>query len=319
MSNPILSQSVSNNVLGETFWCDLRVNTRIGYATLLQHMHTAGLDPKLARKLAPSYAFTRAVRELAHAKLVDRVTWTQDAVTFQIASRVKVADGIDYQRLATVTLDRATGTITCPDAQIEQQARQMFAAKVEERRTTDITRLINRVLEQHRNKSAFPMKGGVWFLVHALKPLADQLTTFIRLIGGTVTRWVIYDTTVTVNPAQPSQPVVDPNVSQVQTVVVDSFQETLAEMQTHIDALRPDSGKRQVANARKRLAEISTDLHYNARIIGEQLGRLEDYLAWCEILLRDNVTPTAPAYKEADCDGTDDGQDAPTSALLFSA
>lgn len=297
---PSLTNNPATKIAGETFWINLPMNLSIGYTDLCAHLATAGLDPKIARQLASTYAFNRGVAALARGKLRDRVEWSQDKVTIQVSGRVLVPDGIDYDREYTVTLDRVSGAIVCKDPVVQAAAEAAFNLALGTRKSNDVTRLVRRLIEPRVNVGIFPMKGGVFFALVGDLPLVDQLEQFVKLIGGTVTRWQIADGT-------------PQTTSQVQTVVTDSLQEEIAKVLGAIEGINSQS---QIAAVKRRHEEI-VDLYDKLRgarnLVCDNINILVDHVAYLESLLQQRVIAPPPAPDDQEEGDEDDQEDSEES------
>lgn len=275
--------SNSNQIAGTLFWFVPRNNTEVSYSDLVSHLTTSGLDAGLALQLAQTYAFNRGVSALARGKLKDRVEWSQDKVSIQVSARVIVPGGIDYVREATVSLDRATGQISCPDPVVKAKAETEFNKAMGTRKTNDVTRLINRVIAPHVNVSVFPTKGGTYFALVGVTDLVNKLETFANLLGWTLFRWEIADGT-------------HQNVTQVQNVVVDSFMTTLMETEEYLnERVNSDTKEFVVRRSYDKLSDTFDKLRGAKSLIGDAVNKLEDKLAYLEKLLgiRKVTPPTA--------------------------
>lgn len=297
---PSLTSNTQTKIAGETFWSSFPVSMTVTHTQLADALLNSGLDPALARTLASSYAFNRAVTQMSRGKLRDRKEWSQDKISIQISARVHVPDGIDYVREGVVTLDRVTQTISCPDPVIKAEAEKQFNAAMDIRRTNDVTRMLGRIIHPYINKSVFPMKGGVFFALSSEKGLVDKLDNFVKALGGSVTRWEIADGT-------------PQNVTTVQTVVVDSFMDAIMEAQNHIGTVNSESREEKVDNARRNLQDLYDRLRHNARIVGDNMAVLEDHIGYCEALLRKQqaVSPEEQAAQQSTPFNPDDSQDEP--------
>lgn len=280
---PSLTNSVNGtvvNIAGETFWTVLPVNFTVSHTDLVAALNAANLDPALSKNLATSYAFNRAVSTLSRGKLRDRVEWSQDRVSIQVSARVHVPDGIDYVREGTVTLDRATGSISCPDPVVKAEAERLFNEAMGRRNGRDVMNMLDRIMRPSINKAVFPMKGGVFFALSPYLTTLDNIEKLINAIGGKMMRWQIADGT-------------PQTVSQVQTVVVDSFAETMLELENHIGTVNSESRGDKVTRVKEALEDLQARLRYNANRVGDKLSQLEDHLAYCTALLNKNEV-TAP-------------------------
>lgn len=280
--NNVITIDAAAKIAGQTFWVEWPVNHKVNHTDVMAALTNAGFDAKMARSLCNSYVFRRAIRQIVPDALKDLIVMDADVITFQISGRVKAADGVDYVKQAVVTCDKATGKISCNEPTILATTEAAFNAAVGLRTTTDCTRLVERIMKSRITKDVFKAKGTYFANVSAL-PLIDQIEKFVTAIGGDVIRFDLAEGTAT-------------NVVRVQTVVVDAFEAALADAESHIETITMDSRKDVVARAADTLADLENNLRWNALKIGEQLGRLEDYLALAKKKLEDNQVKMAAPF-----------------------
>ena len=269
------------NVVGEMVWWALPVGLEVSHTKLMDALNLAGLDPKKARALPSVYVFNRAVARLARGKMRDRVEWSEDKVVIQVSTRVRVPGGIDYIREGTVTLDKATGAITCPDPIVEVAAKAEFNAAIARRTTNDVTRLIKSLFDKQINKTVFPTCRGNYFLLAVELPFIESLEKFVAALGGMLMRWPIAEGLTVTN-------------TTVQKVVVDSIQEAIMKIQNHIGTINLDSTEAKVRKTHQDLTDLFWDLTGNANLVGNELERLKDMLAHAEMLLNRQKAAAPP-------------------------
>ena len=258
-----------------------KINTKIPYSEIVKNLADSGLNPQMARILAPTYVFTRTVRAIGQRELVDNVRWTKDEVTFQISYRVRAADGIDYQRRCLMTLDRSSSEILCDVPSLKQMAETEFHKQSGVRKTTDLNRLLARIVRKHLNDELFPLEGNSYIAGPKHKSLFDSIEKFVLTCGGAMRRLVFPESI---------------NTETIKKIVVDSLEETLLTVQTAVEDVNTSTGKTKLANVRKELSAIEDNLVANRARIGNQLAVLEDHLARLDYLLRNNKTkPATPS------------------------
>ncbi len=85
----------------------------VTHPALLAALADAGLDPGVARELAPKHAFTRACKKLCDRRIIRQVAEDEAAVRFQFTSESRDGNKFDYHLETMLTLDKKTGTVTC--------------------------------------------------------------------------------------------------------------------------------------------------------------------------------------------------------------
>lgn len=271
-------------IVGQTCWIDWPVNLTVSHADLTAKLQVAGLDASLARSLCAGHAFRRAVKKIVPDALKDRIEEKPDVITFQLSDRIRKPGEVDYVKIAVVSCDKLTGSITCADPVIETQAIAAFNAALGMRHTADVTRLVNRAMGGRITRDIFKAKG-TFFVLPSAFPLIDAVEKFVVSLNGTMTRWDLADGTVT-------------NSVRVQTVIVDNFSAELLSAEAHIETITRENRPCVVKNAEEALEKIEANLRANARRIGDELGRLEDYLALCRKKLEVQAVSDAPFRPE---------------------
>lgn len=277
MSTQPYQQQHTGALLGTVVWWHLPPGLRITYAQFQARLTAAGLDSARAKPLRDSTALRRAVKSLARKKLADKVKFGRREITWQVSIRVPAGDGVDYFRQTTVTLDRVTQQLHCPDLQVLSHASLLFQAALDERCNEDVSRVLNGLLEEHKHSGAFPAKGGCWFLLPALSPIIAKLERLIPALGGELTKWQVFD-------GQQGT-----NTVQVQTVVTDSLTDSLNDLQALVEQLTPPLSARTAKSVLAKLEKMDVELRHNAHHAGQALGRLEDYLAYCRKTLAERT------------------------------
>ena len=83
-------------ILGEVIsWTCSGVS--VTQSALVTALEEAGLDPAVARELAPKHAFTRACKHLSDQRIIRQVAEDEATVTFQFTSETRSTDRITYE------------------------------------------------------------------------------------------------------------------------------------------------------------------------------------------------------------------------------
>lgn len=264
----------ASTILGELIAWEVPTNTTISLTDLVAALTLAGLDPKAARLLGPRHAFVRACRQLAEQRIIRNLEEDQDHITFQFTAERRDSDQYRYDFEAKLTLDKSTGTITCADAALQAKAEAAFLQCLEQRKTQDITRLLQSLFS--RNADLFPIKGGVYFVPQMHVPFLDKVEKFLSTLNGTLARFPVPEGKATVT---------------VQTVVVDGLMAEITEYETAISGLSIESKPSAIRHAHAKVAAAYAKIESYAYYLGGERARLEDHLAWVEHLLQDRTAP----------------------------
>lgn len=186
----------ARTLLGEIVTWDLR-SQEIPLATIHDALRDSGLPEDSLGDLRPQTAFQRAVKDLKEGRAIDRVKTDNKSaiVTFQF-TRKSLDEAnlqIDFDYEATCTLDTSNGAIDCPNSPaIEAHARAMFAHALNHRTTSDVTRLVQRLFENHADLFAInPKKGVAYFVPEIHRSFSAQMEDFLSALGGSLLRFPV--------------------------------------------------------------------------------------------------------------------------------
>ena len=135
----------------------------VTHPALVESLTAAGLDPAVARELAPRHAFTRACRKLSDARIIRRVAEDDATLTFQFTQETRSTDRLEYVLETMLTLDKQTGRVSCDLPGLATLAQEELDRAVTARTGADVTRVIQKLFERHAD--LFPVRpaGGVYF------------------------------------------------------------------------------------------------------------------------------------------------------------
>lgn len=166
----------------------------IAYSKIRDALQQAGLPTTAARELSPSSAFGRAIKHLKENRSIDKVdTKQRGRITFQLTRIEQTEDErLDFNYEAQVVLDTSTGSISCSDEFIEQQAIMLFDHAMATRNAQDVTRLVQTLFRD--NADLFPInprKGVAYFVPDQFSDFTGQVEKFLKICGGSLSRWPV--------------------------------------------------------------------------------------------------------------------------------
>ena len=148
--------------LGEVIaWTCAGVSVR--HAALVDALTAAGLDPAVARELAPRHAFTRACKKLSDQRIIRPVGEDDRTVTFQFTQEARAGDRFEYVLETLLALDKKTGTVTCDLPGLAAVAQEHLDHAIDARTGSDVTRVIQKLFDTHADLFPVRPQGGCYF------------------------------------------------------------------------------------------------------------------------------------------------------------
>ena len=159
------------------------------HAALVEALRDAGLDESVARELAPRHAFSRACKRLARERIIRPLREDQTSITFQFTRESRGGGRFEYELETLLTLDKATGTVSCDLPGLATLAQEHLDECIAARNGGDVTRVIQRLFE--RNADLFPIRerGGVYFTPAEHAPFVDRVQAFLGKVNGRLSRF----------------------------------------------------------------------------------------------------------------------------------
>jgi hypothetical protein len=258
-------------LLGEVIAWELPAGLQISHSDLIRALSQSGLDPAAARDLCRRHAFVRACRKMAQNRIIRNLEEDRQRVTFQFTRERLQGDRFAYDFEAIVSLDKTTGAVSCTDPALQAIAVQELDLALRMRRTQDVTRLLHTLFGRHAD--LFTVKAGVYFVPQQHLAFLDQVGQFVVALGGQLRRYPVPEGTPQGNQS-------------VQQIVSDGLYDQIREFEEAIAGISRDSREDTLVRAYQRIRAAEDKIETYARHLGAQRGRLEDYLAWVENLLR---------------------------------
>ena len=177
---------------GEIVSWDIKSGTIVSLNSLRAALTAAGFDDGLAKAMAPRNAFARASHDLDTARIIKRVNETATTMDFQFTAETKVAGRLVYNFEALLKLDKITGRVTCSDsAELEATAQQLITEESEKRYNCDITRIVQKIMDEQGDFFSVRAQGGCYFVPHTCVGLLDKLENLLASVGGSLRRFPI--------------------------------------------------------------------------------------------------------------------------------
>jgi len=142
--------------------------------------------------IKPRNAFARAMRDLQVERIVRKVDESSTAMRFQFTQESRNGDGIDYSREAILTLDKATGSVACPERpDLATAAQDKIAEKIVLRTGNDLHRITTEVLKTAGDLYAIRQQGGCYFVPADHMGVSDQVAAVADSLGGSYQRFPV--------------------------------------------------------------------------------------------------------------------------------
>jgi hypothetical protein len=182
-------QALAGERLGETVtW---RATGPHKHTDVIDALKAAGLDPKVAREFKYQHAFTRACNRMSDERIIEKFKAEGDKIHFQFTRAYIESEDIQYRKECMVTLCKQTGKVTCPITEIETLAQATLDRCMEERTTSDITGMIQRLFREHSDLIPDPCCDNLFFVPQEYAGFNDQIHRFLTSLGGKMSRYPI--------------------------------------------------------------------------------------------------------------------------------
>lgn len=165
-----------------------RVPSKVALAALVAALGEAGIPEDMAGDLHPRHALARALRDLAREAPRIARRLAPDASgrpRMQLTREYTRGAGLEYDREAILTLDGVNVLPDEPAAQpVATEAARLLSEHLGQRLTSDLTRLVQRVVES-AGTDLVPIRdqGGAYFIPRGAAVVA-QLSVLLERIGG---------------------------------------------------------------------------------------------------------------------------------------
>jgi hypothetical protein len=181
---------VGTRLLGEVLaWTCSGVS--VTHSALVAALEGAGLDPGVARELAPRHAFSRACKKLSDQRIIRPVSEDAATVKFQFTQESREGDRYEYRLETTLTLDKQTGAVSCELPGLATAAQEELDRCIAARTGSDITRVVQKLFECQADLFSIRPQGGCYFVPARHRAFVDRIQEFLSRVGGRLLRFPV--------------------------------------------------------------------------------------------------------------------------------
>ena len=255
---------------------------KVKHLDLVNALKEAGLDEGLARDLAPRHAFSRACKKLSEARIIRQVAEDDRHLTFQFTSETKEGDRFAYALETLLTLDKESGTVSCPLAGLATLAQEELDAAIEARTGGDVTRVVQRLFE--RKADLFPIRpqGGCYFVPQQHADFVDRVQSFLGAINGTMGRFPVPSGTAEGDRS-------------VKEAVAGGLAALVKEHAAAVEGFGEDTREDTLRRAAEKIRTTKFKIESYSAYLAEERTKLERELALASAKLREKVGLLAPS------------------------
>ena len=252
----------------------------ITHTALVAALESAGLDPAVARELAPRHAFARACRVLSDRRIIRSVSEDATTIQFQFTQESRSDDRFEYTLETMLTLDKQTGAVSCELPGLATLAQDELDRCIAHRTGSDVSRIVQKLFE--RRADLFPIRpqGGAYFAPACHAGFTDQIQAFLKRVGGRLLRFPV--------PAGTSEG--DRSVTQA---VADGLAAMVAEHRAAVAQFGRDTRDDTLQRAAEKIRTTKFKLTAYAEYLAGEKERLEAAVADAEWELRDKIEQIA--------------------------
>ncbi len=252
----------------------------VTHSDLVRALEDAGLDPGVARELAPRHAFSRACKRLSDQRIIRPVSEDAATVKFQFTQESREGDRYEYRMETTLTLDKQTGAVTCELPGLATLAQEELDRCISARTGSDVTRVVQKLFE--RRADLFPIRpaGGTYFVPQVHAAFTDKIHELLNRVGGRLLRFPV--------PAGTEEG--DRSVTQA---VADGLAALVAEHRAAVAQFGTDTRADTLQRAAEKIRTTKFKLQTYAEYLSGEKERLDRAVAVAEGELRAKVAEIA--------------------------
>ena len=241
---------------------------------LVFELAAAGLDPSFARPICEQFAFGRACKMIDKKAICKKVKKQGSTITYQVNATVQVNDQIEYPLSTQVSMDKDTGTVTCPDSSVLSRVLTLMLDCIESRSIDDACRTLCRMIEQKVSLVISIRKGSrVYFIPAGNTGFVNNLEAFVKNVGGVCKRFDQFDTPST--------------TAAVAVATSDAIEEVLTEYERDMIDYNRAPTARKLKTLAKSVQRANDLVWIHRQRLGAHASILEDHVAHVAKLLSD--------------------------------
>jgi hypothetical protein len=210
------------------------------------------------------------MREMSQGRIIRKLRRDAGALYFQLTKEYLTSKEILYSREAELSLDMVTGAIGGDMPELIQEAKKLLDEHLAKRLTSDLTRLIQHIYDDHR-ADLIPIReaGGAYFVPDKHSFLVDKTRTLLQEIGGKLRSFA-----VRLGSADTAESVAD-SLSDYLLELINQFKMSCE------DVSRKDAFERReakIGELKQKLATYSGLLSGYADLIKDEINKAESVL-----------------------------------------
>lgn len=298
-------------LLGEIVTWSARSDRTFKHADIIKALNDCGLDPKVAREIMPRHAFSRAMKKMEADRVIDWLKEEGEDIVFQFTKKVMAdsnghsEDELDrewqYRKEVTLRLNKLTGKVTCRDDNLEKFAQKEVERNIEERNTSDVTKIVQTLYERNADLFAIRDQGGAYFVPAEHTGFTDKVQEFLEVkLGGRVNRFPVPQGSVHADRA------VSDSIHDNLQAVIEEYNDAVKDFSIHT---RVDTMEGAANRIKKTRLKVEAYAHY----LGAKKVELEKALEEAEENLRKQIEGITETRRTA----PPDSQAAGNRATLF--
>jgi hypothetical protein len=163
----------------------------VAHSALVAALTDAGLDPGVARELAPRPAFSRACKKLSEQRIIRPVSEDANTVRFQFTQESREGDRFEYTLETMLALEKQTGAVTCELPGLATLAQEELDRCIAVRTGSDVTRIVQRLFEKQADLFSVRPQGGTYFVPQKHAAFVDRIQDFLNRVGGRLLRFPV--------------------------------------------------------------------------------------------------------------------------------
>jgi len=252
----------------------------VTHPALVAALADAGLDPAVARELAPRHAFTRACKKLSDQRIIRQVAEDDATLKFQFTHESRDGDRFAYTLETLLTLDKRTGTVTCDLPGLATLAQEHLDHALDARTGGDITRVIQKLFEKEADLFPVRPQGGAYFCPAEHAGLVDRVQALLGRLNGQLLRF----------PVPAGTPHGDRSVKEA---VAAGLADLIAEHRAAVAGFDADTRPDTLKRAAERVRQTRFKVEAYAAYLADERGQLDRELAAAAAELRAKVAAVA--------------------------
>ena len=183
----------NQKLLGTVVVWNVRGIKGVPYAKIVADLQAADLDPDNAKKVLPRNAFISAAHKLEKGKVISKLKDEEDRLYFQFTLENKAKDAVTgkesfvYDFETILNLDKTSGVVACDEpghADLIHAAQELVDEAIANRNGGQISKIVQRIFENHADLFPIRDQGGVYFIPIKHKAIQGKVAQFLKAVGG---------------------------------------------------------------------------------------------------------------------------------------